>query len=257
MSFPFHHRRVGIEEEAPVRVVASEQRVRSARPCDRGTHDVSQPAVADFLSEHAQRVVLAEELRAADRRGTSPSQSITTIDRRRPPLPVSGRDIEDVLADAADLVRDGQLVGERVADERLIGPRAGSDRSCRGASRRTSSRPRRCRCEFACAKRSTIAPPPGPASRSMRSTSAIVGRRPGRDADDGVGDVDGVGEFHLDAAVREQRRLRRHACASSRSRGRCSRSRVNLIGRGVDEDLAGARRRIEVGEERRDARAGR
>ena len=54
--------------------------------------------------------------------GYLPSQSITTRLRRRPALPKSDDEIEDVEADAAHFVGDRRLVGERVGDERRVGP---------------------------------------------------------------------------------------------------------------------------------------
>ena len=55
----FHVRRVRIEEEAPVRLVAAEQllRVRGAVP----ELQEREPAVAALLAHQAERVVLAEE----------------------------------------------------------------------------------------------------------------------------------------------------------------------------------------------------
>ena len=55
-----HDRRVGVEEEAPVRLVAPEQRFRS-RAGVIAEIEEGEPPVADLLPEHADRVVLAEE----------------------------------------------------------------------------------------------------------------------------------------------------------------------------------------------------
>ena len=58
----FHHRRVGVHEEAPVRLIAAEQLLGALAGRGRGSRR-REPAMADFLPEHAQRVVLAEEAR--------------------------------------------------------------------------------------------------------------------------------------------------------------------------------------------------
>ena len=81
-----------------------------------------QPAMADFLAEHAERVVLAEEaLRGSS--GYLPMKSMTAKLRSRPALPKSRDGVEGVDADTADLVGDGRFVGERVRDQRGVASR--------------------------------------------------------------------------------------------------------------------------------------
>ena len=103
-----------------------------------------EPAMADLLPEHAQRVVLAQELLRgivgilADpvhhRQAAQPAAAAE----------VAGR-VVDLDADAADLVGDGGLVGEGVAERWRRRSRTPAGRSCPGGSGRTcaSGRPDR------------------------------------------------------------------------------------------------------------------
>ena len=101
------------------------------------------------------------------------------------------------------------------------------------------------------ARRERAEPPPvGPCA--LRSAARNDRRAPGRDADDGVGQIDRRAVLHLDRSVGQQRRL-----GGGRAR-RVEAADVApgdgvLVGRRVDEHAA-AGARVEVGEERRDAR---
>jgi hypothetical protein len=234
-----------------VRVVAAEQRARIGAGPIAEVH-VREPPVADLLPQHAQRVVLAEKLRR---------RIVGILDQRvhddegpqaagAAQLPA---DVEDVLADTAYFVRDRELVGKGVADERLIGPqqdlivvvRVRLVELLRDGER---------------VERIGLREPLGNRARS-RAVAARhvherdVARAARRDADDRVGDVDRVAELHLDAAVGQQRRL--HVVAASESNARTL-HQVTC----TDPDAALTKifpvpRRIEIGEERRDARRSR
>ena len=83
---------------------------------------VGQPAMADLLPEHAQRVVLAEELRRRDPPGTcpaSPSRPATAACRRSRSSGMMSKMSWPMPRTSFVIV---QLVGKGVADERLIGP---------------------------------------------------------------------------------------------------------------------------------------
>ena len=83
----FHHRRVGVHEEAPVRLVAPEQLVGAAARCGRGTPR-TRASDGRLLPEHAQRVVLAEESLRRIVRVLGPASIMTKL-RSRPALPNS------------------------------------------------------------------------------------------------------------------------------------------------------------------------
>ena len=164
----------------------SKKKLQCARPrpssaCDALTGAVAeleerQPAVADLLAEHAERVVLAEELlRRVVRILAEP------VHHREAAQPAAAaevaRGVVDVDADAADLVGDGRLVGERVPDDRASRSTAPADRSCRGGSGRTcaSARPDRAGSARRTARRPRSAPPAvGPASLRLTARKSPV-----------------------------------------------------------------------------------
>ena len=66
----FHHRSVGVHEEAPMRELAAEQLIRD-RAIGVAKHQSRQPAMAGLVREDAEGAALAEHFLRPARRGTS------------------------------------------------------------------------------------------------------------------------------------------------------------------------------------------
>ena len=131
---------------------------------------------------------------------------------------------------------------------------AGSDRSCRDASCRTSAPPRarRSRSPGRRSARRRRRSPDGGAGGAQVHRREVAGL-PWREADDRVAERDGVAVLHLD-------RCRRAAASPARSRravesNPCTPHQVTVYWSDAAlTKILPAGRRIEVGEERRDAR---
>ena len=233
-----------------MRLVAPEERLR-ARAGVVTELEKCEPAVTDFLAEHADGAVLAQK-RLQRILGILPDP----VHHRVAAQPAGAAEIAGGVelrqTDAADLVGDRHLVGERIVDDGRVGPNhelvvvvgvrlVELARDFHGVQLRLLGE----------------ALADGATTAARRAGGAEVDRyelaRPSRrDADDRLGERHRP-ELHLDGAVGQQRELR-----VRRPRGieatHAAPGHGVLIGGGVAEDTAGAGARIEVGEERRDAR---
>ena len=117
----FHERGIRVEEEAPMGLIAAEQRARALAVGVAETEE-RQPPVAAFLTEQADCRVLSEEpLRRAVRvlgEGVHHHEAAQAAGAAE-----VARLVEDVRADAPHLVGHGRLEGEGVAGHHArVGP---------------------------------------------------------------------------------------------------------------------------------------
>ncbi len=201
---PLHHGGIRVVEKAPVRQRASEEFVRYL-PAMVAEGEKCQPAVGDLMREHRQRAPLPQRLRrwivgilaegVHDREALQPSGTAKAV-----------REIVDVDPEPPNVIRDGRLVRERVADNGDIGP---NDQLIVGVwMRAVELRGHRDGIQLN-QRREAFTNRSRPAARRPGHAQIDGGKlrgRPRRHTDDRILQRD-VAEFHLDAVVRQQRRL--------------------------------------------------
>ena len=216
-----------------------------------------QPAMSGLLPQHAERVVLAEELRRGI--GGEFGDVVHLHEAAQPPSGAAelARRVVAVEADARDLVGHGDLERERVEGERRIGP----DHELVVGVGMSPVELARERHEI------EVRPQGKPLSDGAGSAGkrgaggraqiywqkrAGVARRDRRDPIRRR-ERRGIGVLHLDRPVREERRLHRDQ-AGRAEHAHAAPGGGERIGAGANE-YGAADRGIQVGQKRRDARS--